>query len=101
MEDVMSLVGMHLGCFCSPTQLCHAKILTRLAWEELECIEEEFEASPLDETPKTTPPPQTPPKLRNPSCKRRLFDEPIDLDDSLTPDTKEAKARREFYIDTI
>ena len=38
MADIMSLVGMNLGCFCSPTQLCHAEILTRLAWEELSGI---------------------------------------------------------------
>ena len=104
MADIMSLVGMNLGCFCTPAQLCHGEILTRLAWEELAGIEDEFEASPSIETPKIEVQPATPPK-RNPGCKRRLFvDEPIDIeddDDGLTPNTKDAKARREFYMETL
>ena len=102
MADIMTLVGMNLGCFCTPSQLCHAEILARLAWEELSGIEDEFEASPSIETPKIEVQPSTPPK-RNPGCKRRLFDEPTDTedDDCLTPSTRDAKARRGFYMETL
>ena len=104
MADIMSLVGMNLGCFCTPTQLCHGEILTRLAWEELAGIEAEFETSPSIETPKIEVQPSTPPKRNNPGCKRRLFDEPSDADDDddcLTPSTRDAKARRGFYMETL
>ena len=95
MHEILSLLGMRLGCFCQPTQICHGDILLRLIQEEMQQVEVEFEKA---ETPKMSTPLQpliiTTPKVKNPPAKRRLFDE----SDEET-DENDARRRRNFYLE--
>ena len=97
---------MRLGCFCSPTQMCHGDILLRILNEEMAAAEADFNNSPVDEvttttTPKSIPAPiPTSPHMKKTTAKRKLFnDDDNAVDYLLSPTTKDAKARRNFTGD--
>ena len=105
LSEIMELVGMRLGCFCTPTQICHGDVLLRIISEEMAAAEEDFNNAPVDEVTTTTTPISAPapiavsPKPKK-TAKRKLFDDDgNDSDYLLSPATKDAKSRRNFSGD--